>query len=412
MRRIHHIVTCVLAGILLLGAFAPVATASQSPSADGTPAAEVDSGPKFVLRPHDGQDGAYFDVRAEAGSTIELTAVLGNAGTEAITLRTFTSDAVVLVNGGFGVQEEEEELTGATTWIDWPTETYTFEPGEGIERTFTVTIPDDTAPGEYIAGISLQTADPIEIEGSTMFNQIIRKVIAVFITVEGDTSASFELGEPEIITTPGGSRLDVPVINTGDVLVRPTGTVTLTTEDGNEMFSAEIAMGSVYAHMDTQLSIPLDANLAGREYEIALDLADSSTNTHASLEPQPVLFSGEIQAEAPVQIQEVAIVPMPDADEPVYAEIDLTIANTGEQLTNATVVLHVYHNDEIVEDFTLGSNMNIATGETSISQRYIPAQGFSSGDWTFTITIETVTTQTNATTQVLHESIPDAISIP
>lgn len=412
MRQSHYIITWILASILLIGAMAPAGASSQTPSTDGTPAVDLDSGPKFVLRPHDGQDGEFFTVQAQPGTTTELKAVLGNAGTESITLSTFTSDAVVLVNGGFGVKEEEDEQTPPTTWIDWPSETFTFEAGEGIERDFTVTIPEDAAPGEYIAGISLQTADPIEIEGSSMFNQIIRKAVAVFIIVEGDTSTSFELGDPEILTTPGGSRLEVPVINSGDVLVRPEGTIALTTDEGTEVFRADIAMGSVYARMDTLLSIPLDGTLAGSEYELSLDLQDANSEAQASLEPQAVLFSGDIVAEAPVQISDSMIEPMPDAADPVYAEIDVTLDNTGEPLTNANVILHVFHNGELVEDFNLGSNMNIGFGETSINQRYIPADGFSSGEWSFTISIETVTPQANATTQVLNEPLPDIISIP
>lgn len=412
MQRAKYILTVLLTSMLLIGAMAPLAVAGQSPSA-ATPTPEVDAGPKFLLRPIDGQDGGFFTVRAEAGTTTELVAVLGNAGTEPIDLHTFSSDAITLVNGGFGVTEEEEERTGATTWMDWPSETFAFEPGEGIERTFTVTIPEDAAPGQYIAGISLQTAEPLEIEGSTMFNQIIRKAVAVFIIVEGDTTTSFELGEPEIITTRGGSRLEVPVNNTGDVLVKPIGMVTLTNTDGREVFSADVSMGSVYANLEgTLLAIPLDTSLAGQDYELALDLTDESSGIEVSLEPQTIAFTGEIPEEAPVQIVQSAIEPMPEADDPVYANVDLTITNTGEVLNNANVVLHVHHDGELVEEFMLGSNMIIATGETAISQRYIPAEGFSSGEWTFTLSIETVTTQTNATTLVLDQPLTDSIEIP
>lgn len=413
MRRVQYIITLLLVGVLMLGAIAPVTAASQTPSAEGTPAPEVDSGPKFILRPIDGQDGGFFTVQAKPGTTTDLTAVLGNAGTQPIDLRTFSSDAVNLVNGGFGIKEEEDTRTGPTTWIDWEAETFSFEPGEGIERTFSVTIPEDTPPGQYIAGISLQTAEPIEIQGSTMFNQIIRKAVAVFIVVEGDTTASFELGEPEIVTTTGGSRLEVPVTNSGDVLVKPAGAVTLTTADGREVFSADIAMGSVYANLEgTLLAIPLDNSLAGQEYELSLNLVDEATGVEATLEPQQILFTGEIPEEAPLQLAQSAIVPMPDAQDPVYASVDLTITNTGEVLSNANVVLHVYHDGTPVEDFALGTNMTIANGETPISQRYIPADGFSGGEWTFELSIEAVTPQTNATTVMLDQPLTDSIVVP
>lgn len=410
MQRAKSMLSVLLTVMLLFGALTPFTAAQGTPDASGTP--EVDTTPRFVLRPVDAQDGSFFTVNAQAGTTTELTAVLGNVGEIPLDLRTYAADAVVLVNGGFGLEDEDAERTGASTWIDWEAETFAFEPGDGVERPFTVTIPEDTAPGEYIAGISLQTAEPLEIEGSTMFNQIIRKVVAVFIVVEGETTASFELGEPEIITTTGGSRLEVPVTNSGDVLVRPEGTVILTNDEGREVFSANISMSSVYAGFDTVMAIPLDPTLAGNEYEISLQVADEDKGVEASIDSQTVLFSGEIPEEAPVQIAESAIEPMPDANDPVYASVDLTIINTGGVLNNANVVLHVHHDGELVEEFSLGSNMNIANGETAISQRYIPADGFASGEWTFTLSLETVSPETNATTLVLEESLTDTISIP
>ncbi len=411
MHRAKIFLTILLISVLLVGVLAPQSgTAQGTPDAAGTP--EVDTTPRFTLRPSDAQDGSYFTVEAEAGTTTELTATLGNVGEVPLDLRTFSSDAVVLVNGGFGVQDEDAERTGATTWIDWEAETFSFEPGEGVERNFTVTIPEDAAPGEYIAGISLQTAEPIEIEGSEMFDQVIRKAVAVFIIVEGETTSSYELGEPEIVSTTGGSRLEVPVSNDGDVLVQPAGTITLTDMDGREVFSTDVSMGSVYAGYDTVLAVPLDDSLAGQEYELQLRLTDESSGIEASIDSQPILFSGEIPEEAPVQVAQSSIAPMPDADDPVYAEIDLGIANSGEALSNANIVLHVHHDDELVEAFMLGSSMNIGSGETEISQRYIPADGFSSGEWSFTLSIETVDPQSEATTLVLEVPLPDTISIP
>ncbi len=57
----------------------------------------------------------------------------------------------------------------------------------------------DAQPGQYIAGIAMETAEPLEVEGSTLFNQIIRKTIAVFIVVPGAESPAFELGAPDLV---------------------------------------------------------------------------------------------------------------------------------------------------------------------------------------------------------------------
>ena len=168
----------LLVALMSLQSLSALLAASQTPSVDSAPTPA--SSPRFVLRPVDGQDSGYFTVNATPGSTTELVAELGNAGDEPIELRTFASNTLTLVNGGFRVEDEESEPEGATTWLDYSPETYNFGPEEGIERSFTVTVPEGTAPGQYITGISLQTAEPVEIPGSEMFNQIIRKSIAVF----------------------------------------------------------------------------------------------------------------------------------------------------------------------------------------------------------------------------------------
>jgi len=161
-------------------------------SAESTPV--LDAGPAFVIRPQDGVDGDYFTLEAEAGTTSELTIVLGNADDEPLELLTYVNDAVPMINGGFAVADPEVKATGPATWIDYPSETFEFAPGEGVTRTFTVTVPDDAEPGQYIAGISLQTAEPLEVEGTDLFNQIIRKTIAVFIIVPGEETPAFNLG--------------------------------------------------------------------------------------------------------------------------------------------------------------------------------------------------------------------------
>src|SRR5215217_613103 len=178
-----------LSGIML-----PVAGAQ-----DATPTPNTDSGPRFIIRPADGADGDYFTLKADAGTTNTLKVVLGNADDEDLELRTFANDAVPMTNGGFSIADETVPASGVATWLDYPAETLTFKPGEGIERSFTVTIPADATPGQYIAGLALQTAEPLEVEGTSMFNQIIRKTIAVFILVPGPETPECTLVDSQLL---------------------------------------------------------------------------------------------------------------------------------------------------------------------------------------------------------------------
>jgi hypothetical protein len=337
VRLVRTIPTLLIALLALTAAVLPGMAAAQS-----TPAATPppDTGPRFVLRPAADVDGSYFTVEAEAGSTQTLKVVLGNADDEPLTLRTFAADAFTLVNGGFGVQEEDVEPVDTATWLDYEGETVMLEPGKGMERAFTLTVPADAAPGQYIAGIVLQTAEPIEIEGSAIFDQIIRKSIAVFITVPGGTTPAFELGTPEVQSSIAGQRLVVPVRNAGNVLLKPAGELTLTDGTGKEALRQQLAMGSVYAGMETTLEVPLPPALAEGDYDVTLDLTDAETAATASVATAPVTLSREVEKEDPLAIT-TTVTPMPAADDVQFAVVSLTIENRELPVNGAQVLLHV-----------------------------------------------------------------------
>lgn len=402
----------VIALFVLLAGLLPAVVAGQSTpdaTAEGTPAPET--GPQFVLRPADDVDGAYFTLEAEPGSTHTLSAVLGNSGHEPLELHTYVGDAFTLVNGGFGVREEDEPRTGTSTWINYESGTLEFGPGEGIERSFTVTVPEDAEPGEYIAGIVLQTAEPVEIEGSTMFDQMVRKSVAVFITVPGEVTPNVELGTPEIQTNVAGQLIVVPVNNTGNVLLKPAGEVVLTDAAGNDVFTQPFAMGSVYAGMETTLEILLPAALPEGAYQVSVEMTDPATGLQASAPATDVAVSYEAQVEAPLAITSAQVTPMPDAEEVQFASVSITVENRDVAVEGARVTLSVARDGEPVENFVLASSVTLQQGETVIEQRYIPLEGWSPGEWTFSVTLESIDPQTNSQATLLETPIEESVVI-
>jgi hypothetical protein len=396
----------LLIGILPSGA-AGQATPEATPGS--TPLPEM--GPSFVLRPADDVDGAYITVEAEAGTTHTIGVVLGNADDEPLTLRTYDADAFTLVNGGFGAYDEDVPQSGTATWIDYAAETLTLESTQGVERELTVTIPADTPPGQYIAGIVLETAAPIAIEGSAMFDQIVRKSMAVFIIVPGETTPGFELGAPEIQTSVAGERLVVPVENTGNVLVKPAGELSLIDDSGAEVFTQQIAMGSVYAGMETTLELPLPRALPEGDYDVSLRLDDVETSAGASIESETVVLARGDENTAPLAISAASVTPMPSADDVQFAAISLTIENHDVPVEGVRVVLAVERDGEPVEEFPLASAVTLQQGETSMEQRYIPIEGWSPGEWTFAVTLHATDPRTGSESTLLTMEIDDTITV-
>jgi hypothetical protein len=373
---------------------------------DATPAPTTDTGPRFVIRPADGVDGDYFTLEAEAGTTNELVVVLGNADDEDLVLRTYVNDAVPMTNGGFSIADEESAPTGTATWIDYPAETFTFKPGEGVERTFTVTIPEDAEPGQYIAGLALQTAEPLEVEGTSMFNQIIRKSIAVFIIVPGPEEPSFELGEPALVTDGAISRIEIPLANTGNVLVKPQGELTLANADGDVVLSAPIIMGSVYAGTTVPLVVGLTADLPEGDYTLAVDLNDEATGASDTIDDFTLTLSAASTAAAQFSMT-ADVVLSPDNVAPAFATVNVTIENQGNPANRAEVLLDVMKDGEVVETFTLAASLALPQGTTQVSQRYIPPTGWESGSWSFVLRLNVIDESTNvSTTVVTLDSLP------
>lgn len=394
MSRIWTVTLRVVVAWILL-ALSPAGLAAQ-PAPEGTPA--TGTGPQFVLRPADGKDGSYFTVEAEPGSVTTLVAVLGNVDDEPLTLRTYAGDAFTLVNGGFGVREEDASGDGVSSWLDYQAETFSFEPGQGIERTFTVTVPGDTAPGQYIAGIVLQTAEPIAVEGSPMFNQIIRKSVAVFITVPGELAPSFDLGQPRIEGNQAGQRVVVPVSNSGNALVKPAGELVLTDGSGTPVFTQPFVMGSVYAGMETTLEVPLPPALPDGNYTVAVQVTDPGSGVAASIGNASVALTRGGTGEEPLRIASATVTPMPAAGHVQFAAVAVTISNDQRPIDGVRVILRVERDGELVEDFALASAVTLQPGDTVIEQRYLPLDGWAPGSWTFTITLQSVDPQTRAET--------------
>ncbi len=381
-----------IAFLLSIGSVLPAVAMQTDESDEETSASEEptpDVGPRFAIYPADGVDGDFFTLEAEPGSEHELTVLLGNGGHETIALRTYVNDVVPVTNGGFALAMEDQEPAGTAAWIDYPADSLEIEPEEGIERTFTVTVPEDAAVGQHIAGLALETVDAQPVEGTELLEQVIRKTIAVFIIVPGEEEPAFSLGAPEYSTAGALDTIEVPVENTGNVLVRPAGEVTVTDADGLTVVTAPIAMQSVYAGMSVALSVPVGVPLTAGDYTVSVELEDEETGTSASIDEATVTVSAEEEAAAQFVVTATVDL-MPDADDPAYADVNVAISNDGAPVATAEVLLDVILDGELVETFPLAASVPLPQGESAVAQRYIPPTGWEAGTWSFVVHVNAI----------------------
>lgn len=406
-----RIVTGIAVVLMLCSLCVPGIASAQDATPPASP--ETTTGVSFSVNPKGQVDGSFFQEKAKAGDTLNLTVQFGNLGKEAIDLRTYVADVVTLTNGGMGITEEGTTRQAPTTWISYSPQTYTLQPNEGREISFKVAIPSDAAPGNYVSALVVETAEPVPVEGTPLFDQIIQKAIAVDITVEGDAKPGLEIGEATYDAAGSSPTLSVQIRNTGALRLRPAGTIDVKDASGAKILSANVAMGSVYAHTDTLLQFVLQQPLPAGNYTIDLTLSDADTKVEAAV--KDLAFEAKAPA-TPIQtaivFQDMAIAAGPDANAPQFATVTGTIVNNGTPLPNARLSITAYKDGAEVETFPLLPSVSLATGSTPVQQRYIPGTGFGKGTWTFVLTLESIDPATGVATKLIEQPVGTQVVVP
>lgn len=327
---------------------------------------------------------------------------VGNAGTEPLRLLTYTSNVNTRVNGGLQMEQEGVELREPATWMNFPTEELSIEPGLEVRRDFTVTVPEGTSPGEYVMPIAAETVDAFAVPNAPALQQKIRKIIAVYIVVPGETVASFELGVPEVAYVSNFMAIQVPAVNTGDVTLRLSGKMTISDHSGGILVEDTIRMGVFYRGHETFVRTTLvGGGLPPGEYLVSLELKDDMNGASAAIENLPVTVTEEaVNEQAPLEFQNVLI--LPNAEPIQFASVAVDIVNAREPVRSARLIMVVEKDGTPVEDFIVADNMTLQQGVTTVTQRYLPLSGWESGTYSFSLRLET--TGSDGSVQVLLTS--------
>lgn len=404
----HHVRLFVLAFIAMAFVGNPaLGVAAQ----DATPSVESAPTPRFSIQPVGDYPEGYFTVELAPGASTSLTAVVRTTKDSApVALRVYRTNSFNVVNGGFGAMNEEDAPTGATSWVNVAAESFSLDPAQERQVSITVTVPADAKPGQYVVALVAQTDGAVEIPGLDTLKQVIRSAISVGIVVPGEATHGFTLGDPEFNNEGAAPRLVIPVTSTGNYLVKPAGELTISTPDGKEIVKAPIAMGSVYGGNATTLEISLPTQLPPGDYVVAGTLTDPESKATATIEKTPVTLA-ERDTEPPRLILDPVTVTA-NADPIQFADVAITVANTGATIPTATVTLQVSKDGKPLEAYPLAQNQALPQGQATISQRYIPAKGWSKGTYSFEIVIASVDASTGTETQLVTMSLEDTIVVP
>ena len=215
-----------------------------------------------------GQATSYFDLVMQPGETRSLEVEISNNGDGEVTARTYAADVYTIINGGFGGRLRDEPATGAARSFDFQSDLLELAAGERSYRSFGLTVPLDSGPGEYIASLVLGNEQPLEMVGMVGAEQVVHQAVGVLVTVPGERSPRLEMVGPAMLWWPAGrscrwrsrtAATSAPAARGPDML-----TVTAT-----QVSTASVQMDSFYAATDTFVEVPLAALLLPGEYSMS-----------------------------------------------------------------------------------------------------------------------------------------------
>lgn len=411
--NVRPAIVVILIGAVLLSISIATPVAAQTPEA--SPPVDLDRAARsFAFHPAETGFGSFFAPIIDAGGSAEMTALLANTGSVNQDLLTYPANAYTAAsgNGGFEAALYGSPIAGVATWLNYEARTYVLGPGEGVEITFTVTVPAETEPGQYIAAVAGEPAESSTVQGAGAFQQTTRFVTPVFILVPGETDTGFEIGDISLYSNDEVLLVDVGIRNTGDIRVQPYGTVEIIDGAGELVVSLPVQMESVYARESTVLTLGAAGVLPSGDYRIRVDFTDPDTGAAASAESGDIAFSSEATpVSTTFSITSATVMPAPSAHEVQFANVEATIANTGDPVANAQLSLIASVNGAEVERFPISQALSLQSGDTPVSTRYIPVTGWSSGEWTFELLLETVE-PSGAAVVVGRQPVEGTITIP
>lgn len=188
-------------------------------------------------------NGDYYLLQATPGQVITQQIKIANTNQKPVPVRVEPVDAGTGPNTGTKFGEPGSAKTSTARWVSVSSPEITVN--EGMERlvTFTVRVPEDTKPGQYLAGMSASVPketsekDPNAPNQAAMSLELtFQRVIAVQINVPGDWAPKLVVTGAVAKATPDGVSLGVSIANQGNAFARGRGSLRVASTDTDVNF--------------------------------------------------------------------------------------------------------------------------------------------------------------------------------
>jgi hypothetical protein len=214
------------------------------------------------------KQGHFFLLDAAPGSTITQSFRVNNPNDHPVSVTIEAVDAITgeLTGVQLGKPGSPKSLT--SRWVVVSTPEITLAPSTYRDIPFTVHVPADANPGQYLAGVSasvpLSAADAAAAKapsGQAGFSMAIRfqRAIAVEIDVPGPRAPRLQVSGVDPQATPGGVNLGVHMANVGNAFARGSGVIRVADTNTDQSFKIDTFVAGtsiVYPMQWTKTVVP------------------------------------------------------------------------------------------------------------------------------------------------------------
>lgn len=213
----------------------------------------------FGLRAGGNPKLGYFVYSLAPGASVGGTVIVSNVGTKTGTVKLYASDATTGSTSGT-VYRTDSPARAAGTWIALAASSVTLAPGAHATVPFTVRVPAAAQPGQWVGGIVAESPETTAgrstgDKGSLQIRVRDLTIVGVEVDVPGPGGLGFRIGGVHTGGSRGYQQLFVHVADTGELLSRPTGTVTLADGTGKVVQSLRYTMDTFLPR--TEIDYPL-----------------------------------------------------------------------------------------------------------------------------------------------------------
>lgn len=198
-----------------LAALAAAALIALTPS----PAAAAEDDVTWTVRTASnsyGDDRSSFSYAVDPGGKAEDAMVVANRGKDPLTLVVYAADGFTTGTGQLDLQAQATKPTGIGSFVKPASAGVTVQPGKTASVPFTVTVPQNATPGDYVGGIVTSLTSP---DNTAMVNVDRRLGIRVALRVGGELQPALAIEKPALSWSDGAATLTYTLHNTGNTVL-------------------------------------------------------------------------------------------------------------------------------------------------------------------------------------------------